>query len=163
MAAVAGAGRMAAVLLLTMCAASCWTGPGEPSSAPSGSGALLGGGAGGGLVVFAEGSSDGDGGEVLAYPAKVTCGSVVKIVNKNSHLHLRSQEISYGSGSGLQAVTALENAEEAFNFWVRRAPPLPHFLPLSLSLTDSDGEVRRARDIAVHLLRQQGRHAAAAR
>ena len=108
-------------------------------------------------MVFAEGSSDGDGGEVLAYPAKVTCGSVVKIVNKNSHLHLRSQEISYGSGSGLQAVTALENAEEAFNFWVRRAPRC-HTLSLShshsLTLTARSGA--RATSQSIYCVNKDG-------
>merc|ERR1712118_104891 len=54
---------------------------------------------------------------MLEYPAKVTCGSVIKLMNKTLSMYLRSQEIQYGSGSGLQTVTAFDVAEEAFNYW----------------------------------------------
>ena len=101
-------GSKAAMILLMMACIASWR---------IGAGREQGTTRGGGLI-FAAATSSTDG-EVLAYPAKVTCGSVVKIVNKNTMLHLRSQEIAYGSGSGQQAVTALETAEEAFNFWVR--------------------------------------------
>ena len=70
----------------------------------------------------------------VEYPAKVTCGSVIKVLNKSMKLYLRSQEIQYGSGSGMQTVTAFDIAEEAFNYWVRSSLSCP-FSSLSLSLS----------------------------
>lgn len=57
---------------------------------------------------------------LLKYPAKVTCGSTIKLRHTKTGGNLRSQDIAYGSGSGQQSVTAYEAAESVANYWIVR-------------------------------------------
>lgn len=47
----------------------------------------------------------------------VTCGSVIKLVNNNYKTRLHSHDIKYGSGSGQQSVTAVDDREDGNSYW----------------------------------------------
>lgn len=47
----------------------------------------------------------------------VTCGSVVKLMNNNYKTRLHSHDIKYGSGSGQQSVTAVDDQEDGNSYW----------------------------------------------
>lgn len=48
----------------------------------------------------------------------VTCGSVIKLMNNNINVRLHSHEVKYGSGSGQQSVTAIEQTDDVNSHWV---------------------------------------------
>ncbi|PRD23959.1 UNVERIFIED_CONTAM: Sdf2l1 [Trichonephila clavipes] len=48
----------------------------------------------------------------------VTCGSVIKLLNNHSKVRLHSHEVKYGSGSGQQSVTAVEDHDDVNSHWV---------------------------------------------
>ncbi|KAG8188344.1 hypothetical protein JTE90_026961 [Oedothorax gibbosus] len=48
----------------------------------------------------------------------VTCGSIIKLLNNNAKVRLHSHEVKYGSGSGQQSVTAIEDADDVNSHWV---------------------------------------------
>lgn len=52
----------------------------------------------------------------------VTCGSVVKLVNVNYRVRLHSHDIKYGSGSGQQSVTGVDESEDANSYWQVKGP-----------------------------------------
>ncbi|VDO46531.1 unnamed protein product [Onchocerca flexuosa] len=47
----------------------------------------------------------------------VTCGSVVKLKNNQENVRLHSHDVKYGSGSGQQSVTAVENGDDVNSHW----------------------------------------------
>ncbi|XP_024115862.1 stromal cell-derived factor 2-like protein 1 [Oryzias melastigma] len=53
----------------------------------------------------------------------VTCGSLVKLLNTRHNVRLHSHDVKYGSGSGQQSVTGVENAEDANSYWQIRGKP----------------------------------------
>lgn len=48
----------------------------------------------------------------------VTCGSVIKLLNNHLRVRLHSHEVKYGSGSGQQSVTAIEDHDDVNSHWV---------------------------------------------
>lgn len=48
----------------------------------------------------------------------VTCGSVIKIIHKETGHHLHSHPIAWGSGSGQQSVTTTGSNNDAGSLWV---------------------------------------------
>jgi dolichyl-phosphate-mannose--protein O-mannosyl transferase len=48
----------------------------------------------------------------------VTCGSAVKLLHKESGMHLHSHAIAWGSGSGQQSVTATGSQNDASSLWL---------------------------------------------
>jgi len=48
----------------------------------------------------------------------VTCGSVIKLLNTYHSVRLHSHEVQYGSGSGQQSVTAIEEMDDINSHWV---------------------------------------------
>ena len=52
----------------------------------------------------------------------VTCGSVVKLININYNIRLHSHDIKYGSGSGQQSVTGVDESEDANSYWQVKGP-----------------------------------------
>ncbi|KAM4607961.1 stromal cell-derived factor 2-like protein 1 [Polymixia lowei] len=53
----------------------------------------------------------------------VTCGSLVKLLNTRHNVRLHSHDVKYGSGSGQQSVTGVENADDANSYWRIRGKP----------------------------------------
>uniref|UniRef100_A0A672HPY6 Stromal cell-derived factor 2-like 1 n=1 Tax=Salarias fasciatus TaxID=181472 RepID=A0A672HPY6_SALFA len=53
----------------------------------------------------------------------VTCGSLVKLLNTRHNVRLHSHDVKYGSGSGQQSVTGVENADDANSYWQIRGKP----------------------------------------
>lgn len=51
----------------------------------------------------------------------VTCGSVVKLYNKDYRVRLHSHDVKYGTGSGQQSVTGTEIQEDVNSHWVIKA------------------------------------------
>lgn len=47
----------------------------------------------------------------------VTCGSVIKLVNKAYTMRLHSHEVTYGSGSGQQSVTGFRGETDSNSYW----------------------------------------------
>lgn len=47
----------------------------------------------------------------------VTCGSVIKLVNKAYTVRLHSHEVTYGSGSGQQSVTGFRHETDSNSYW----------------------------------------------
>jgi len=47
----------------------------------------------------------------------VTCGSVIKLFNKDHNVRLHSHDVKYGSGSGQQSVTGTEVQEDVNSHW----------------------------------------------
>lgn len=52
----------------------------------------------------------------------VTCGSVIKLVNKAYTVRLHSHEVTYGSGSGQQSVTGFRHETDSNSYWWLRGP-----------------------------------------
>ena len=48
----------------------------------------------------------------------VTCGSVVKLIHRETSNHLHSHQVTWGSGSGQQSVTTSPTADDQNSFWV---------------------------------------------
>ena len=48
----------------------------------------------------------------------VTCGSVVKIIHKDTGHHLHSHPIAWGSGSGQQSVTSTGSIDDQGSLWI---------------------------------------------
>lgn len=48
----------------------------------------------------------------------VTCGSVVKLIHKETGNHLHSHSIAWGSGSGQQSVTATGSSNDPNSLWL---------------------------------------------
>ncbi|XP_032836926.1 stromal cell-derived factor 2 [Petromyzon marinus] len=55
----------------------------------------------------------GGGGEAGA----VTCGSLLKLLNSHHGVRLHSHDVKYGSGSGQQSVTGVEDADDGNSYW----------------------------------------------
>ncbi|XP_072029403.1 stromal cell-derived factor 2-like [Amphiura filiformis] len=51
----------------------------------------------------------------------VTCGSIIKLQNTRFNSRLHSHDIRYGSGSGQQSVTAVDNTADKNSFWQIKA------------------------------------------
>ena len=49
--------------------------------------------------------------------SEVTCGSVVKLVNANYLSKLHSHDVKYGSGSGQQSVTGMDDTDDGNSYW----------------------------------------------
>lgn len=47
----------------------------------------------------------------------VTCGSAVKLVNKVFEVRLHSHDVKYGSGSGQQSVTGMDDQLDSNSYW----------------------------------------------
>lgn len=56
-------------------------------------------------------------GTTLASSDDVTCGSVLKLVNKAYTIRLHSHEVTYGSGSGQQSVTGFRGETDSNSYW----------------------------------------------
>lgn len=52
----------------------------------------------------------------MKYPY-VTCGSVLKLINRNFQVRLHSHDIKYGSGSGQQSVTGNGESDDSNSYW----------------------------------------------
>jgi len=52
----------------------------------------------------------------------VTCGSVLKLVNKSYGIRLHSHEVTYGSGSGQQSVTGFRGETDSNSYWWLKGP-----------------------------------------
>ncbi|XP_021040685.1 stromal cell-derived factor 2-like protein 1 [Mus caroli] len=57
------------------------------------------------------------GGASKASAGLVTCGSVLKLLNTHHKVRLHSHDIKYGSGSGQQSVTGVEESDDANSYW----------------------------------------------
>lgn len=53
----------------------------------------------------------------LASSDDVTCGSVLKLVNKSYAVRLHSHEVTYGSGSGQQSITGFRGETDSNSYW----------------------------------------------
>ena len=47
----------------------------------------------------------------------VTCGSLIKLYSQSYQTRLHSHEVAYGTGSGQQSVTAIEQADDSNSLW----------------------------------------------
>ncbi|XP_063727559.1 stromal cell-derived factor 2-like [Symsagittifera roscoffensis] len=47
----------------------------------------------------------------------VTCGSLVKLLNADATVRLHSHDVKYGSGSGQQSVTAVNDQDDSNSYW----------------------------------------------
>lgn len=47
----------------------------------------------------------------------MTCGSTVKLEHVGTRFRLHSQEVQYGTGSGQQTVTLVQETDSADSFW----------------------------------------------
>lgn len=52
----------------------------------------------------------------------VTCGSLIKLLNQAYDVRLHSHEVAYGTGSGQQSVTAVEDDDDSNSYWQIRGP-----------------------------------------
>lgn len=57
----------------------------------------------------------------LKYPY-VTCGSVLKLFNRNFQVRLHSHDVKYGSGSGQQSVTGTTESTDDGSYWAVKGP-----------------------------------------
>lgn len=48
----------------------------------------------------------------------VTCGSIVKLIHKETNHHLHSHAIAWGSGSGQQSITATGSQNDGGSLWL---------------------------------------------
>nr|VZI34875.1 unnamed protein product [Spirometra erinaceieuropaei] len=55
-------------------------------------------------------------------PSLITCGSLMKLLNTDFNVRLHSHDVQYGSGSGQQSVTAIEDVSEAGSYWKVMGP-----------------------------------------
>ncbi|KAL7727221.1 hypothetical protein ACLKA6_004482 [Drosophila palustris] len=51
----------------------------------------------------------------------VTCGSIMKLLNSDYSFRLHSHDVKYGSGSGQQSVTGVEQKEDVNSHWTVKA------------------------------------------
>ncbi|EDV94776.1 stromal cell-derived factor 2 [Drosophila grimshawi] len=51
----------------------------------------------------------------------VTCGSILKLLNSDYAYRLHSHDVKYGSGSGQQSVTGVEQKEDVNSHWMIKA------------------------------------------
>jgi len=51
---------------------------------------------------------------------RVTCGSVIKLYNDKSDVRLHSHDVKYGSGSGQQSVTGVDDVDDVNSHWALR-------------------------------------------
>ncbi|XP_043209474.1 stromal cell-derived factor 2-like [Amphibalanus amphitrite] len=56
----------------------------------------------------------------------VTCGSVVKLMNIAYKSRLHSHDVKYGSGSGQQSVTGVEDQDDVNSHWAIMGPTGKH-------------------------------------
>ena len=56
----------------------------------------------------------------------VTCGSVVKLMNTAYKSRLHSHDVKYGSGSGQQSVTGVEDQGDVNSHWAIMGPTGKH-------------------------------------
>ena len=54
---------------------------------------------------------------IFASSDDVTCGSVLKLINKSYGVRLHSHEVTYGSGSGQQSVTGFRGETDSNSYW----------------------------------------------
>ncbi|XP_075255590.1 stromal cell-derived factor 2-like [Convolutriloba macropyga] len=47
----------------------------------------------------------------------VTCGSLVKLMNSDHKVRLHSHDVKYGTGSGQQSVTAVNDVDDSNSYW----------------------------------------------
>lgn len=52
----------------------------------------------------------------------VTCGSVIKLYNRNFQVRLHSHDVKYGSGSGQQSVTGTPEGTDDGSYWAVKGP-----------------------------------------
>lgn len=57
----------------------------------------------------------------LKYPY-VTCGSVIKLFNRNFQVRLHSHDVKYGSGSGQQSITGTTEGNDDGSYWAVKGP-----------------------------------------
>ncbi|VDK55626.1 unnamed protein product [Gongylonema pulchrum] len=55
----------------------------------------------------------------------VTCTSVVKLKNNQDGVRLHSHDVKYGSGSGQQSVTAVQDGDDVNSYWQILAGQFP--------------------------------------
>ncbi|VDL95408.1 unnamed protein product [Schistocephalus solidus] len=55
-------------------------------------------------------------------PSLITCGSLMKLLNADYNVRLHSHDVQYGSGSGQQSVTAIDDVSEAGSYWKIMGP-----------------------------------------
>uniref|UniRef100_A0A3Q3EDK6 Stromal cell-derived factor 2-like 1 n=1 Tax=Labrus bergylta TaxID=56723 RepID=A0A3Q3EDK6_9LABR len=72
------------------------------------------------IVLMNVGTDAGKHNSELSY---VTCGSLVKLLNTRHNVRLHSHDVKYGSGSGQQSVTGVENADDSNSYWQIRGKP----------------------------------------
>lgn len=53
-------------------------------------------------------------------PNYVTCGTVLKLLNRDEDVRLHSHDVKYGSGSGQQSVTGVEDSDDHNSYWSLR-------------------------------------------
>lgn len=51
----------------------------------------------------------------------VTCGTILKLINPDLRLRLHSHDVKYGSGSGQQSVTGVDESDDHNSHWAVRA------------------------------------------
>ncbi|KAK3924691.1 Stromal cell-derived factor 2-like protein 1 [Frankliniella fusca] len=51
----------------------------------------------------------------------VSCGSVIKLMNSATKIRLHSHDVKYGTGSGQQSVTGVEEKDDSNSHWVVKA------------------------------------------
>lgn len=51
----------------------------------------------------------------------VSCGSVLKLMNSATKVRLHSHDVKYGTGSGQQSVTGVEEKDDGNSHWVVKA------------------------------------------
>ena len=52
----------------------------------------------------------------------VTCGSLIKLYHTAYEVRLHSHEVAYGTGSGQQSVTGVEDSDDSNSYWQVRGP-----------------------------------------
>merc|ERR1712241_808189 len=60
-------------------------------------------------------------------PQTVTCGSVVKLMNVHRSIRLHSHDVKYGSGSGQQSVTGVDDKDDVNSHWAVKGPTAKKF------------------------------------
>lgn len=51
----------------------------------------------------------------------VSCGSVIKLMNSATKVRLHSHDVKYGTGSGQQSVTGVEDKDDGNSHWIVKA------------------------------------------
>jgi len=84
----------------------------------------------------------------------VTCGSVVKLMNNNYKTRLHSHDIKYGSGSGQQSVTAVDDQEDGNSYWAVKGPvdaPCTRGVPVKCGATVRFEHLTTGKNLHSHL------------